>query len=184
MLDIALPAFSAERFIGEMLDSIHAQTLSNYRILIRDDASSDGTSDIIQQSIKKFGGRLQVLNKDNGLNLGVIGNYNAVLESTSAPFVALADADDIWLPNRLLQARDALILAEKEFGQRTPLAVCTDSCVIDDGNRLVASSYWNWAKMKPKANLDVGRVAMESIGLGPTMTINRALLDIALPIPR
>jgi hypothetical protein len=53
---------------------------------------------------------------------------------------------------------------------------------MDTAGKPVAPSYWRWNRMKLDRVGDVHRVAMESVALGCTMMVNRALLQLALPI--
>ena len=68
-------------------------------LLVRDDGSTDGTQELIRELIEIYGDWIKVLPGDK--NLGCTGNVNQLLEATSAPYVALADQDDVWLPNKL-----------------------------------------------------------------------------------
>ena len=53
-IDILLATYNGEQFLVHQLDSLLAQTISNFRILVRDDGSTDSTKKILQQYQNKF----------------------------------------------------------------------------------------------------------------------------------
>jgi rhamnosyltransferase len=53
-VDILLATWNGERYLAEQIDSILAQSYSNWRLLIRDDGSSDGTRDIIRRYVSEY----------------------------------------------------------------------------------------------------------------------------------
>jgi hypothetical protein len=72
--------------------------------------------------------------------------------------------------------------AEATSGAGSPVAICTDAAVVDSNRRPVAPSFWRWSRMDPGLMPVLARAAMESVALGSTMMMNRALLNQALPI--
>ena len=54
LIEILLTTFNGERFLAEQLDSIVAQTHENWRILVRDDESTDGTVKILSEFLRKI----------------------------------------------------------------------------------------------------------------------------------
>ena len=75
-----------------------AQTFEDWRILLVDDGSTDETSTIIAPYRQRLGEKLLYLPKANG---GLPAARNTAIRHSTAEFLALLDADDIWLPNRL-----------------------------------------------------------------------------------
>ena len=126
---------------------------------------------------------MRLLDPDAPQNLGLIGNYDAVLSAATADWVLTADPDDVWLPARLPLTLAALKRTEAECGAGVPVAVCTDAMVVDGELNPVAGSFWRWSKAKPLTVPSLPRMAMDSIALGSTMAVNRALLEKALPLP-
>jgi glycosyltransferase involved in cell wall biosynthesis len=186
-VEVALPAYGCAPYVDACLESVTSQLgqLGQFgaaRIVSRDDASKDDTAAKLSAWQDKLGpARMTLLDGPAG-NLGVIGNYNAVLSATRAPYVMTADPDDVWLPGKAEQTLAAMREATTRWGDRTPIAVCTDAEVVDAAGQPVAPSFWQWSRMAPDAPMTTRRVAMESVALGSTMVVNRALLDLALPI--
>jgi glycosyltransferase involved in cell wall biosynthesis len=90
---IVIPAYNGERFIGAALDSLLAQTWSDWRAVVFDDGSSDRTVDVA--STYASDPRITV---ESGPNGGVASARNRGLAATSqtADYVIFLDQDDVW----------------------------------------------------------------------------------------
>lgn len=98
MVDIIIPAFNAAKFLPAALDSVEAQTFGDWRIVLVDDGSTDNTSGIVASYQVRFGSRLTYIKQANA---GLPAARNTAIRNSSAEFLALLDADDVWLPQRL-----------------------------------------------------------------------------------
>ena len=93
--------FNCASFIEEALDSIEAQsTNQSLEISICDDGSSDGGLDIVR-SWQKKSKRVAVILSSNKTNLGPGESRNLAVQQSSGEFLAMLDADDVMLPERL-----------------------------------------------------------------------------------
>ncbi len=98
-VSILLPYRNAVVTLPECIDSIKAQSFENYEIIAIDDASDDGSTDVLEM----FGDcRLRVIRNDRP---GLVNALNLGLAHCNAPLVARMDADDIMLPQRLQSQR-------------------------------------------------------------------------------
>jgi len=97
-VNIILPAYNAEKFIGAALDSLLNQTFEDFEIFVINDASLDNTAAICQ-AYADSDPRIRLIH--NPGNKGVTKTLNRGLELATAPLVARMDADDIAMPNRL-----------------------------------------------------------------------------------
>jgi glycosyltransferase involved in cell wall biosynthesis len=95
-LTVLMPVYNGERFLREAIESILQQTWADFEFLIVNDASTDGSRDIIT-SYKDP--RIRLI--DNPVNLGQTASLNRGLELASGYFIARQDQDDISLPDRL-----------------------------------------------------------------------------------
>jgi glycosyltransferase involved in cell wall biosynthesis len=183
-IDIAMPCYNSAPWLDGMIESILAQEGPSWRIVARDDGSQDATVERLAAWQARLGARMLILENPERENLRIAASYTAVLQATSAPWILTADPDDIWLPGHLARIAHTLRQMESCVGSDMPLAVCTDAVVIDERQNTVAPSYWRWVRSSPKRGRHLLQVAMENPALGSTMGVNRALLDLALPIPR
>lgn len=96
--DILLPVKNGAAYLAEALDSIRAQTLTDWRLLVLDHGSSDHTLDIAQ-SRAQLDARIHIHSLPDAR--GLSGLLNAGLGLCDAKYVVRHDADDIALPERL-----------------------------------------------------------------------------------
>ncbi len=101
MIEIITPAYNAELYIDEFFQSLLGQDFQNWRVLARDDGSTDGTLKKLKDWAEHLGSRMRLIPNPEKINLGARGSFSYLFTLTSAPWVACGDADDIWLPNRL-----------------------------------------------------------------------------------
>jgi glycosyltransferase involved in cell wall biosynthesis len=110
-ISIIIPTYNREMLITKALDSIFAQTFSDYEILIVDDASTDRTKDIIDQinssKIKYF--RLE---KNSGQCIA--RNYG--IKRAAGKYIAFLDSDDEWLPEKLSSQMECFERGSSELG--------------------------------------------------------------------
>jgi glycosyltransferase involved in cell wall biosynthesis len=103
-VDIIIPAYNAARFLPSALDSVIAQTYESWRILLVDDGSTDNTEKLVATYSARLGSKLKYIKQPNG---GLPAARNTALRHASAEFLALLDADDVWLPQRLAKTLNA-----------------------------------------------------------------------------
>jgi glycosyltransferase involved in cell wall biosynthesis len=100
MISVVIATYNGEKYIEEQLRSVFLQTLSADEVLIFDDGSTDGTTQIVQSFIEKnnCNGWKLFLNSEN---LGYCKNFlNGVLNA-KGDYIFLADQDDVWHPEKL-----------------------------------------------------------------------------------
>lgn len=95
-ISVIMPAYNAEAYIKEAIDSILGQTFRDFELIVLNDCSRDGTEKMILSYSDS-----RVVYLKNEQNLGVAGTLNRGLDCARGEYVARMDADDIALPNRL-----------------------------------------------------------------------------------
>lgn len=100
-VDIIIPAYNAAAFLPAAIESVIAQTFDDWRILLIDDGSTDNTAAIVAPFIERLGPKLKYIQQPNA---GLPAARNTAIRNSSAEFLALLDADDIWLPCRLSES--------------------------------------------------------------------------------
>lgn len=104
-VSIIVPAYNAAVYLPHAIDSVLAQTCSDWEIVIVDDGSSDDTRAIADTYRPKLGDKLQYIFQPNR---GVSAARNNGIRAARGEFIALLDADDVWLPHRLECGVDVL----------------------------------------------------------------------------
>jgi glycosyltransferase involved in cell wall biosynthesis len=97
-VDILIPSYNTARYLPFAVESVVAQTFSDWRILLVDDGSTDNTPELAAEYVQRLGARMKYIRQENA---GLPAARNTAIRNSSAEFLALLDADDIWLPHRL-----------------------------------------------------------------------------------
>ncbi|QHI37443.1 Putative teichuronic acid biosynthesis glycosyltransferase TuaG [Kordia antarctica] len=98
LVSVITPTYNSEVFISETIDSIRAQTYTNWELILVDDASSDTTVEILQH-YSTLDKRITFYVLDT--NSGAAIARNTAIEKASGSFIAFLDADDLWKPEKL-----------------------------------------------------------------------------------
>lgn len=97
-VSVVMSAYNAEAYLAEALDSVLGQTLTDFELLLVDDGSTDDTSRIIERYACRDA-RIKAIHLER--NGGVAHAKNIALALAQAPFIAVCDADDRQMPQRL-----------------------------------------------------------------------------------
>ena len=181
-IDIAIPAYNCEAWLDDLIESILQQDGNNWRIVTRDDASTDGTCARLATWKQRLGERMMIVDGSDRQNLGPVGNYNAILSATTSRWIMLADSDDVWRPGKLALTLQSMRTAEATHGSATPVLVFTDAEVVDEQLKPVAESYWRWSRANLVTANVFHRLVVDCPAISSTMMVNRALIDLALPM--
>ncbi len=128
IVSVLLPVYNAKKYVAPAIDSILAQTFTDFELIIIDDGSTDGSPAILQTYAARDN-RIRLISRENR---GLIATLNEMLDLAKGTFLARMDADDISLPERLAH--------QVEFLQQHPDVVCVggDYEIIDPAGRLVS----------------------------------------------
>lgn len=182
-VQVLLATYNGERFLREQIESILAQTLPGVTILARDDGSSDSTPQILEDYAHRFPGRIRIL-PATAPAAGARGNFLALLRAAAAPYVAFADQDDVWLPQKLELQMNAMRSLEQRHGPDAPLLVFSDLQVVSDDLATLAPSFWRYRGIQPRNIHRLGRLLMENVLTGCTALLNAPLAHLARSMPR
>jgi glycosyltransferase involved in cell wall biosynthesis len=97
-ISVLMPAYNAERYLKEAIESIIKQSFTDFELIVVDDGSTDQTGKILQELA---GGDPRIHLFANQKNLGIVRTLNLGLVECKGKYIARMDADDISLPNRL-----------------------------------------------------------------------------------
>lgn len=98
LVSICVPTYNGEKYLRECLNSVIAQTFSDFEVLIVDDQSSDNTFCIAQEYAKKDA-RIRVMRNEK--NLGLVGNWNRCIELAQGEWIKFVFQDDLIAPQCL-----------------------------------------------------------------------------------
>lgn len=180
-ISVALCTYNGERFLQDQLASIREQTRLPDELIVCDDASTDGTVELLRSFCERmpFRSRIETSESNRGSTL----NFARAIELCTGDVIALADQDDVWLPNKLAVLEFAF-LHDPKIG-----FAFTDAQVVDEHLNPLGHTLW-------KA-IEFGRVEQEQFrsgsafeGLvrryrvtGATMAFRSSYRGSILPIP-
>jgi glycosyltransferase involved in cell wall biosynthesis len=96
-IDIIIPIYNSEKFLGQTLNSLIIQTYKNFKILCYNDGSSDKSEALIKEYIKKDR-RIKLLGSKR---IGLVNSLNFLVKSSKSELIVRIDSDDICEKNRL-----------------------------------------------------------------------------------
>ena len=173
-VDILLATYNGEKYLREQIDSILNQTHTEFRLLISDDGSTDGTREILKE-YKEKDGRIDVFFQEN--NLGVVKNFEFLLEKVEAKYYMFSDQDDIWKEGKI---EKSLKKIEEGFD-----LVYSDLEVVDENLNVTYSSYWKlkgiYNKIKKYNNFE--SLYLNNFITGCTMISKKELINSFMPLP-
>lgn len=91
---------NGERFIREAIDSVLAQTFTDWELLLVDDGSTDGSTAIALSYVAQHPGKVHYLEHAQHKNRGMSASRNLGFRHARGAYLALLDADDVWLPQK------------------------------------------------------------------------------------
>jgi teichuronic acid biosynthesis glycosyltransferase TuaG len=92
-----MPAYNAEKYIGDSIKSVLAQTYSNWELIVVDDGSTDGTAAVVREFVDRDN-RIKYFYQENG-RLGKARNTG--IGHAAGPLIAFLDSDDLWVETKL-----------------------------------------------------------------------------------
>ena len=104
-LTVGLPVYNGERHLREALESILGQSFGDFRLVVADNASSDGTQDIVRGYAARDP---RVRYHRNDVNIGLAANFNLVFRMSDTPYFRWATSDDVSLPDFLRRCIECL----------------------------------------------------------------------------
>lgn len=96
LVTVSMPAFNAEKYIAEAIESVLHQTYKNFELIIVDDGSTDGTREIINRYNDP-----RIIKIFSDVNRSLITTRNHIVSIAKGKYLAFLDADDKAMPNRL-----------------------------------------------------------------------------------
>lgn len=165
-VDVVIPAYNAARFLPAAIESVEAQTFQDWRILLVNDGSTDHTEEVVAPFRERLGEKLRCIKQANA---GLPAARNTAIRNSTAEFLALLDADDIWLPWRLEESLKSL--------EGRPEAGLSYGMIryIDEQGK---TTPWQDRRQKHAEGWVATHIYTRSINLPcPTITFRRSCVD-------
>ena len=144
-ISVIIPVYNVEKYLGECLDSILAQTFQDFEIICVDDGSTDRSLDILQE-YKRKDDRFVIFQQRHA-GAGAARNHG--LKLAEGKYIQFLDSDDYFEPTLL----EELYTRAEKFG--SDLTVCSSRKVDDEGNITETGS--------PNFPINIDKVPMEQV---------------------
>lgn len=115
LISIVIPVYNAEKYIKKCLDSVYAQTMQDYELIIIDDASEDRSAKLIDKYLKNHNFQFAPALITNTRNCGCATSRNIGMHMAEGIFICFLDADDYWRPAFLKTLSDRLLQENSDF---------------------------------------------------------------------
>lgn len=182
MIDILMATYNGEDYIVEQIESILNQSYKKWKLYIRDDGSTDMTTQILDEYEKKYPEKIVII-RDSKKGLGAKLNFAQLLSYSNSDYCMFSDQDDIWLDNKIEVSLKEMHSVECIEGKNKPILIHSDLKVVDERLNIMSESFWKYQNINPNKN-EINNILVENIVTGCTMMINRELRNLCLNIPK
>jgi len=178
-LSVALCTWNGAAWLPQFLESLAAQERLPDELVIQDDASDDATIAVATAFAAEapFEVRIEI----NEVRVGSTANFELALRRCHGHFIALADQDDVWYPEKL-----RVLVHELELDP-TVTMVLSDADLIDETGRPIGRRLWQTRlverTLRNHAVVSGKLFAHRALTTGCTVVLRRRALEAAIPFP-
>lgn len=169
-IQILLAAYNGAKYIETQLDSLIAQQIppeDSFQILISDDGSTDGTTEILREYQKRYPSLVKILpSKREG---SAMANFMRLLTESDGDIVFFCDQDDWWMPTKVLE------MLETFESSDLPQLVFSDAMIADENLKLLDVDESRLQTYN--RGLTLQKLLVQNYIMGCTMAVNRTLVD-------
>ena len=182
MIDILMSTYNGATFLHQQINSILNQTYTNWRLIIRDDGSSDTTKTIIENYALSHPDKI-IIGDKNTPNLGSTKSFERLLYFVESDYFMFSDQDDIWRADKIENTLLEMNRIETLYGKNIPIMVCSDAQCIDTNGNMICPSFFLSQKFIDTTKRDIDLLALNVVQ-GSTALMNRKVLDYVRPFPK
>ena len=103
LISVIIIFLNARWYIQEAIQSVYDQTYPHWELVLVDDGSTDGSSEVAKSLADQSSGRIRYVDHPGHRNLGMSASRNIGIDNAKGELIALLDADDVWVPRKLDQ---------------------------------------------------------------------------------
>ncbi|MFM2043656.1 MAG: hypothetical protein RLY86_2232 [Pseudomonadota bacterium] len=179
--EILLATWNGARFLPALIASLEAQTERSFRVLVRDDGSTDGTQAILADWVARDH-RVHLLPADHPSGSAKAA-FSRLMAHSGADHVLFADQDDVWAPEKVALTLQALQAGESRVGGSRPVLAFCDLSLIDAQGALIADSFRRYRRMDVRRGTAFRYLLLDNVVTGCAMGVNRSAIQHSAPVP-
>ena len=161
IVSVVMPVYNTAKYVQGAIDSVLAQSFTDFELLIIDDAGSDHSMELCRSYDDP---RIRIISQQNR---GLAGARNTGIRNARGQFIALLDSDDLWEPQKLERH-----VAHLRRNPRIGISFAASTMIDDDGRFLRITQ-------RPKLkNIDPSDIFLRNpVGNGSAPVLRRAVFD-------
>jgi glycosyltransferase involved in cell wall biosynthesis len=171
LIDIILAVYNGENYLKQQIESIFAQTYTDWELIIHDDGSTDNSIGLIKQFVSD---KIKFIQDDIIYHNSTSNFINTTVKYARHGYICFADQDDIWEKDKLAIELKKMKELELEYGENIPICIGSDLCLINNENTMIYKSFYNFAKINNKP--EYNDLTLENSFTGCTMMFNKAVI--------
>lgn len=175
MIDILMATYNGEHYLKEQLASIESQTWTDWRLIVHDDASSDGSREILENFQKRLGKEKVIIKKNNPASGSAKANFIGLIQASTGDYMMCCDQDDVWHQDKVARTFYRMRQMEKRYGNEIPLLVHTDLRVVDERLSELNPGFHKYMNLETDSKLN--KELIQNQVTGCTVMINKALRE-------
>lgn len=174
-VDILLATYNGEKYLKEQIESILAQTHTDFRLIVSDDGSEDNTRRILAD-YKSLDSRIELHFQKK--NQGYIKNFEFLLQQVKSEYFMLCDQDDVWETEKVRISLDTL-------KRENAVLVFCDLLVVGENLEIINRSFWKTISIDKKVKKfeDYRLVYLNNCVTGCTILSESKYIEKVLPFP-
>lgn len=176
LVEILLSTFNGEKYLEPQIESILKQDYTNWKLLVRDDGSSDSTLTILNKYAQQYPDKIQIL-KDMEGNMGYSNSFSKLLRLSSADYVMYCDQDDYWYPEKISVMLSTMIEEETRL-PATAHVVFSDLQVTGPELNVIYQSFLKMMRYSPRRDLQI--FFLKNYVPGCNLLFNRIFIEKVL----
>ena len=171
-VEILLATYNGEAYLREQLESIVNQDYEDWVVRACDDASTDGTYNILKEYQEKYPDKFILVRNERGFG-SAKRNFMNLMKHSTCDYIMCCDQDDVWLPNKI-----SLTLQEMQENEQgdMPVLVHTDLKVVDANLNVLSESFFEHSNFRKEFELN--EILIQNFVTGCTMMMNRPMMTL------
>ncbi|WP_088331556.1 glycosyltransferase family 2 protein [Lacimicrobium sp. SS2-24] len=179
---ILMATYNGEKYLREQIDSLRQQTLTDWKLLVRDDNSDDSTTEIVKE-YQELDPRIILLEDSYGGTGSPHLNFEKLLIASlryQAEIYMFADQDDVWICKKLERISKSVGIMSKEWAT-VPTIIYSDLMVVDEKLNELSKSFMSFQGLHHELVNPASTLSVQNFVTGCSSAFNRCLIELSVP---